>query len=79
MSAVTLAGLSKYGTDWNGERWGGRDRLGKGSRERGEKSGAGGYVMPDYHQRVMGTLKFNVRLVNGILLCIVKSIYNYRW
>lgn len=36
-------------------------------------------VMPDYHQRVMATLKFNVRLVNGVLLCIVKSIYNYRW
>lgn len=34
MSAVTLAGLSKYGMGWNGERWGGRQvRLGVGEKK----------------------------------------------
>lgn len=47
--------------------WAGMERDGEEDRldwEWGEKKG---YVMPGYHQRVMGTLKFNVRLVNGIL------------
>lgn len=61
LSAVTLAGLSKYGMGWNGERWGGRDRL------EWEWEKKMGYGMRGYHQGLMGTLKFHVCLVNGIL------------
>lgn len=55
LSAVTLAGLSKYGMGWNGERWvggGGQVRMGVGKK---------GCMMPGYHHGVMGTLKFCVR------------------
>lgn len=71
MSAVTLAGLSKYGTGWAGERRRGKRQVTSGVRK-------GRYETPDYHQRVMATLKFNVRLVNGAPLCIVKLIPNCR-
>lgn len=69
MSAVTLAGLSKYGMDWDGEKRRGKRQVTSGVRKVG-------YETPDSHQRVMATLKFNVRLVNGAPLCIVKLIFN---
>lgn len=64
LSAVTLAGLSKYGMGWIWERSGERRQVGRGTKKNG---------MPGYHQGVMGTLKFYVFLINCIMhiICYV--------
>lgn len=43
------------------------------------RAGGGVNMMPGYHQRATGALKFNVCSVSGPLLCIVKRVYNYTW